>query len=229
MDICPEKIKKLRQDKGWSQQVLAQVSGLSLRTIQRSEAESSCAAETALALASSFDVTPAELQLQLPDPQASWNKPSLMQMAAASVICLLLVSWFLVLSSDDLHIFYDFNSLVYIPVFTLALTVLAFGTEGLRKSVLGLRYLFSQKVQASAASRELAFFYQRQIQFCYATALIGVVIGFLSIYNSAEALDPAIYRQAQAVNLLVLFYAMLLAELVLRPLKAKLDWSKQQL
>ena len=37
MQISPEKIKHFRKENGWSQEVLAKASGLSLRTIQRIE------------------------------------------------------------------------------------------------------------------------------------------------------------------------------------------------
>lgn len=56
MSINAEQVKALRESRGWSQEHLAEVSGLSLRTVQRVEAEGKGARETKLSLAAAFDV-----------------------------------------------------------------------------------------------------------------------------------------------------------------------------
>ncbi|MFT5925231.1 MAG: transcriptional regulator with XRE-family HTH domain [Paraglaciecola sp.] len=57
-----DKIQKLRAIKCWSQDELASVSGLSVRTIQRVEKSGTASLETTKALASVFVVTPDKLQ-----------------------------------------------------------------------------------------------------------------------------------------------------------------------
>ncbi len=54
-------IRRLRAERLWSQEHLAQVSGLGLRTIQRIETRGSVSQESIKALASVFEVTPEEL------------------------------------------------------------------------------------------------------------------------------------------------------------------------
>ena len=49
-------IRKLRIDRGWSQETLAQISGLSVRTIQRIERGGNASLESLGALASAFNV-----------------------------------------------------------------------------------------------------------------------------------------------------------------------------
>lgn len=49
-------LKRLREKKSWSQEHLAEASGLGLRTIQRVEREGNASAETRLALAAALDV-----------------------------------------------------------------------------------------------------------------------------------------------------------------------------
>ena len=49
-------IKRLRGERSWSQDHLASVSGLSLRTVQRIENEGSCSLESKKALASAFGI-----------------------------------------------------------------------------------------------------------------------------------------------------------------------------
>ena len=49
-------IKRLREERSWSQDHLASVSGLSLRTVQRIENEDSCSLESKKALAAVFGI-----------------------------------------------------------------------------------------------------------------------------------------------------------------------------
>lgn len=79
MAISGEKIKALREAKAWSQAHLAEAASLSLRTVQRVEAEGTASAETRLAIASALSVsvealnetpivTPAQPASTRPDP-----------------------------------------------------------------------------------------------------------------------------------------------------------------
>ena len=72
MKINTDFLKSLRQEKGWSQEQLATVTALSLRTIQRIEADGSCSLESRNALASVFELHGADLEKGLvsPDQQA---------------------------------------------------------------------------------------------------------------------------------------------------------------
>ncbi|MEN3110775.1 helix-turn-helix domain-containing protein [Uliginosibacterium paludis] len=56
-----QQIRRLREARAWSQEHLAEAAGLSLRTIQRVEAEGKASAETRLALAGAFGIPVAEL------------------------------------------------------------------------------------------------------------------------------------------------------------------------
>ena len=51
-----EIIRSLRSERAWTQEQLADISGLSLRTIQRAEKGKSCSFETLLGLAAAFDI-----------------------------------------------------------------------------------------------------------------------------------------------------------------------------
>ncbi|WP_041525018.1 helix-turn-helix transcriptional regulator [Gilvimarinus agarilyticus] len=56
-------IKKLRNERAWSQEQLSSVSGLSLRTVQRIENEGRCSQESKKALASAFEIKAFELDI----------------------------------------------------------------------------------------------------------------------------------------------------------------------
>jgi transcriptional regulator with XRE-family HTH domain len=74
MKIDPVKLRKLRDARAWSQEHLASVAGLSVRTVQRIEAEGSASAESRLALAAALDVAPGDLHA--PEEAASAPQPA---------------------------------------------------------------------------------------------------------------------------------------------------------
>ncbi len=70
MAISGEKVKALRESKAWSQAHLAEAAGLSLRTVQRVEAEGTASAETRLAIASALAVSVDALNVAAPVVEA---------------------------------------------------------------------------------------------------------------------------------------------------------------
>jgi transcriptional regulator with XRE-family HTH domain len=70
MKIASATVRRLRTGRGWSQEQLATASGLSLRTIQRVEAEGAAAMATRVCLAATFNVPLAELA-EAPEPVAA--------------------------------------------------------------------------------------------------------------------------------------------------------------
>jgi transcriptional regulator with XRE-family HTH domain len=75
MKISPSAVRRLRTERGWSQDQLAINSGLSLRTVQRVEAEGIASLSTATSLAATYQVKLTELQDDL-RVQASQNQPA---------------------------------------------------------------------------------------------------------------------------------------------------------
>ena len=71
MSISVTKIVSFRKSRGWSQEKLAAMSGLSERTIQRVEKDGSGSLDTKMALATAFDVSPAELNEKVEKPAES--------------------------------------------------------------------------------------------------------------------------------------------------------------
>jgi len=63
MKVNSERVKTLRLTKGWSQEQLAEVSGLGVRTIQRIEKDGVCSLESRNSLASAFHVESEDLQV----------------------------------------------------------------------------------------------------------------------------------------------------------------------
>jgi transcriptional regulator with XRE-family HTH domain len=75
MKIDREKVRTLRELRAWSQEHLAKVSGLSVRTVQRVEREGSGLPETRLALAAALEVSAAELMGEKPGREHNRRAP----------------------------------------------------------------------------------------------------------------------------------------------------------
>ena len=222
--FSPEKVKKHRHENGYSQELLAKASGISLRTVQRIEKDGKASAESQLALAATFNVSPKELFQVSSTPDVNWNWRNIMQSAfALFVVCGVVVM--LTVLAGGLSMFIDFYSFLFLALFMYSGTVIAFGSKGLVKSILGLRYLFSNDIADTPASQYLAIILSKQIYFLYGGAIIAFVIGIIAIQSNMPA-DSEGLGAAYAVSLLVVLYAAIFAEGILRPLAIKLTNSQ---
>lgn len=71
MKIDASQLKTLREARGWSQEQLAAVSGLSPRTIQRLEADGRASGESRMAVAAAFGVEPVQLAVAGAGPETA--------------------------------------------------------------------------------------------------------------------------------------------------------------
>lgn len=76
MNINRERVRKLRLERSWSQEALADKAGLNLRTVQRVENQGAASLQTRLALADTFGIAPAGLDLASPDRRPVANAVS---------------------------------------------------------------------------------------------------------------------------------------------------------
>lgn len=220
--ISADKVKAFRLDNGWSQELLAKASGLSLRTIQRLEKEGGGSAETQLALAATFNISPKELFVVSSTLDVNWKRKNIMQSAfAMSIVIGVIVMLITLAGGFDPNIYFDAASALFLLLFIYGATVIAFGAHGMTKSMLGLKYLFSNEIADTPASQYLGVILTKQIYFAYGGAFIAVLIGSIAIHSNVSG--TIIFHRSYAVNLLVVLYASILAEGILRPLAAKLE------
>ncbi len=106
MKVNASLIKHLREERGWSQEQLAAIAGLSARTIQRLEAEGKASRESRSALAAAFEVDAAMLAEDAPiDAErtkaviASWRhwlgNSASAEAKALRVFLVMLSAWFI--------------------------------------------------------------------------------------------------------------------------------------
>ncbi len=221
-NLSSERVKYFRKNNGWSQELLAKASGLSLRTIQRAEKYGNSSAETQLALAAAFDISPQELFPVSNNPDVNWKRKNIMQsFLALTMVCGAILM--LILLGGDLGMFADFYGVLFLILFTYSSTVIAFGSHGLVKSISGLGYLLASDINHTPASEFLSLIFKKQVSFVYGAAFIALLIGTIAIFSSEEAVNnEGIFYPAFAVNLLIILYAAIVAEGIFRPLSTKL-------
>gem|GEM_PF-716719 len=226
-NLSSERVKYFRKDNGWSQELLAKASGLSLRTIQRAEKDGNSSVETQLALAAAFDISPKALSRISPSIDVHWKRKNIMHnFLALFVVCAAIVM--LTLIAGQITWFLDYISAIFLILFMYSCTIIAFGSQGFIKSIKGFSYLFAQDISPTPASKYLALILKKQIVFLYAGAFIAVLVGIIAIHNNfpyEETTTQAnlMLHRAYAVNVLIVLYAAILAECILRPLTTKLE------
>ena len=104
MEISSEKVREARMARGWTQQQLAEIADLSLRTVQRVENQSVASHETVSALSAVLDIPRSELLALSPDPTGAaaaarsmgrlLSATALLGAALGSGITLFLMLWF---------------------------------------------------------------------------------------------------------------------------------------
>lgn len=145
-----------------------------------------------------------------------------MQSAFALFVVVAAIAMLLVLGGG-IGMFSDLFSALFLILFMYAGTTIAFGSHGLIKSIAGLSYLFANDISSSPATSYLAEIFDKQIWFLYGGSLIGLLTGLIAIFSHISEIesDAGLYA-AYAVNLLILLYAAIIADGILRPLSAKL-------
>jgi transcriptional regulator with XRE-family HTH domain len=91
MKVSPSNVRRLRAERGWSQEQLAIASGLSLRTVQRVEAEGIASMGTVVSLAATYGIQVVDLQESESAPtglQATNHKALFLGLAVITVAAL---------------------------------------------------------------------------------------------------------------------------------------------
>lgn len=219
--LSTNKLKMLRKEKGWSQEVLAKATDLSVRTIQRIEADGKASAESTLAIASVFNLSPLALKATSDEIEVNWTRKIIMK----NMIALLIISGaigMLIILGASVKSYIDVASGLFLILFFYAATIITFGTSGMFKSLVGLKYLFTEEIVGGSQAKYLGELYSSQVKFLYGGGIIGLIIGAIAILGNIDTYDNFAILRAFAVDLIVLFYAAVLSEGVFRPLSIKL-------
>jgi len=222
MLLSTNKLKNLRIENGWSQEVLAKATGLSVRTIQRIESDGKASAESTLAIASVFEMSPKSIMATTNEIKVNWTRKIIMKNMMALLIITGAIAM-LVILAGSVNLVKDAASGLFLVLFLYAATLISFGTDGMLKSLAGLKYLFTDELVGGSQAKYLSVLFSSQVKFLYGGALVGLVIGAIAILGNVDTYEDFVFQRASSVNLVVLFYAALLAESIFRPLSLKLQ------
>lgn len=144
-------------------------------------------------------------------------------------IATILIIKFIVLGmlwmSGNFTDFANSPSILFIVIFTLAVTVLSHGSQGLIASLKGLKYIFTEELVGGKNAIYLANIYSAQRRFCYGSAAVLFLMGCTAILQQAVNTNTPLHvgsMAGMAVNLLPFLYATLISEALLFPLESKL-------
>jgi len=87
MEVLSEKVREARMARGWTQQQLAEIANLSLRTVQRVENQSVASNETVSALSAVLELPRTELMAMNPNqPEHAEAERSMGRLLAATAL-----------------------------------------------------------------------------------------------------------------------------------------------
>lgn len=220
MNVSSKIIVTLRLDRGWSQEKLAAVSGLSERTIQRVEKDGSCSLDTKMALASAFAVPPSDLleNSENKNPQqvkyiTSWG-------GIIGLFVLGLTAPILVLLTGQSSM-WEVGSFFIVVGFTIMLSLINYGAKSTYlifdnsswivrhpNYVAGLNMLV---VQAKSI-----------IDYAYIVGAVATFVTGLTLAVHVPQKLESLYEYLM-ICLRPVFYAVLFVELWFRPYKRKME------
>lgn len=216
MKFSSTKIKSLRAERGWSQEHLSEVSGLSSRTIQRMENEGSGSPESLMAIASVFSVSPDELQ-------AAYNEKigdGKVKIGGIVGIALIFsaIAFYLNISGDPYAII-DVPALIYIIVVPVAISILSNGYKPTSQVYKLVSWLVYEQKEMNNIHVLLPIL-RKLIIYSYASGATGTLFSLLGMLTGS---DEIYYPAGFSIALLIFIYATIQSEFVFRPLYHKLN------
>ncbi len=222
MQVSSDKVIRLRKHHGWSQERLAQISGLSPRTIQRVEQGEPSSIETRLSLANAFNVTPSELDIDVPESSEASHGGLNYSGITGLILGIGLMAWQFFLPTA---MFFDLVSVLLTVGLVIAMAAISLGLEQTVKTLLELRWVVLLPKPKSTLTDSLPNL-QKLIFYCYSAGSLSTLVGVIAVLMTPASLKvnwPYPPKDEVAMGLgiaaLTLLYGMMLAELVFRPLK----------
>lgn len=226
MSISAEKLNKLRIHNGWSQERLADISGLSLRTIQRLEKGESASLESQQAISKAFDIPPSELleneEVEIGSGGINWSG-----LGGTLIIITLVITMFKL--GGGVLVFVDIPSIFLSLFIPIGMGAISLGLQKTWNVIKLMRFIVvlpnNQKgLQHDISSLNWLIFY------CYAAGAISTLIGIVAVLfypidftYQGELANRNPTSLGIGIALLTLVYGSILAELFIRPLKHQIE------
>ncbi len=214
--ICKTLIKEMRLQRGWSQAQLAEIMAVSTRTVQRIEKLGECSLESKLALATAFGVSTDELEGAR---EKRLVKAAQIQAGIFYLCIIACLVFVMVISRNGLD-----NGGIWI--FHVGLfTACSILSNGFRDSFafvrLILRYVFG-KPSLDNPKRTLVTL-RRQITYAYTSGIFAFLLIGAFVLARFEQYPDSITTLIPHWLFVTGVWTVMLAELILRPLKHRLE------
>lgn len=219
MSVSSDVIRELRRERGWSQEQLAAVSGLSERTIQRIETDGTCSLDSKMALASAFELPPSALSPKETRPEEASELQTDWAGAAGLFICGLLAPVVVLLTATNR--LWEISAFGVVVGLTVMLSVMSYGVRATCVFFDRTSWIVRYPVRTPGINGLISHA-RMIINTAYAVGLFASAVTGLAItiYGAAAAQTTAI---ALPVVVKPLIYAALFSEFWIRPFKRKLQ------
>jgi len=223
--ISSDKLKELRNQHGWSQEQLATISGVSVRTIQRIEKSGECSLESKMALAGAFSVSVEylnDVSGYSSDYEAVSSKDNF---ASWSILLIILLGILLVNGSGQIDERIHVNFFV-MAAFWLASSIRAQGSKNIILTFKLVFGMFSKSLQGIPVRQSIMNLNQ-QIKLVYSSALFAFIFLALqlldgNVLSSQQGLDLFVMQMAHSA-IAAIIYSIFFAEFLLRSAKLRLE------
>ena len=220
MNISPKQLITLREERGWSQEKLAAIASISERTVQRIERDGSCSLDTKMAIASAFEISPAELVNQSMDDDLLQFKVKTSWGGAVGLFVVGLATPLIaLLTATDGR--WEVASFLAVCVGSIALTVMHYGLKSTYELFDNSSWIVRYPTYVNGLNK---FIVQAKsvIEYTYIIGVVSTVVVALTIIvhvpSKLNELPDFI-----AVVIRPLFYSILFVELWFRPYKKKME------
>jgi len=219
MSVSNLTIIQLRKDRGWSQEKLAAISGLSERTIQRIEKEGNCSLDSKMALACAFEIAPQELSKnELLEKENSTMITDWGGLVGLFILGLVIPA---VIFLTGTHGMWELASFFMVIGLTVLLSIMAYGFKQTHRLFDKTSYIVKYPKKAVGLNKLII-----QAQFVIKNAyLIGVVASVVTGLTLAIHKPLMLESLKEFIPILIkpTIYAMLFVEFWFRPYKNKLE------
>ncbi len=220
MSVSKQLIKLLRKERGWSQEQLSKISGLSERTVQRIEKNGDCSLDSQMALASAFEVSPKELE-DILKSQLIFETSNIDWASALGYISILIVLPIILFILTNTHGIWEISCLFIVDGLMIVLSASSHGFEET------IRFFentfFPVKNTAKVSSYNATIIHAKLIcQNVYIIGFVTMLVYVLTILiHVPERLENINVVLVEAF--IPMLYAILLAEFWIRPFKHKME------
>jgi transcriptional regulator with XRE-family HTH domain len=219
MSVSNLNVLSLRKQRGWSQEKLAAISGLSERTIQRIEKDGNCSLDSKMALASAFEISPQELS----DNQSEEKQDSTMIIDCGGILGLFVLGLatpavILLTGTEGM---WELASFSIVIGMTVILSIMTYGFKNTHELFDKTSYIVKYPKKA-AGLNQLIIQAQFVIRNAYIIGVLATIVSGLTLaIHKPELLDSL--KQFIPILLKPTIYAMLFIEFWFRPYKNRLE------